>query len=315
MNIAFLKFRIRQMVGFIKEVPVVYMILLLLILGSAMVAIFSFMGKQTGAVVIGGGLLLLLLIIHLRRKDYHFICLIETSPWRVFGVDYLLIASPFILIGICQKAWLVTLGILLGCLLISLVRQPASSTAKGLPVPRFIPWELFEIRTGFRRNGGWVVFLLAGALAGLPLPYVSFAFLWFYTLLIAENYRICESKAILCSGELPVGSFLWRRIRKNISLYVITIFPVCLFYLLIRPGEWWLAAGFFILASLNVLLFILYKYAVYEPGKRIVSGQISQTISVLGILIPIFAPLTLLLLVRYSLIARTNLTLYLYAYR
>lgn len=314
MNIAFFKFRIRQLVGFIKEVPVPYMIILLIMLGSALIAIYFFMENKTEGVIVGGCLLLLLLIIHLRRKDYHFICLVETSPWQVFGMDYLLVAFPFILIGIWQKAWLVTLGIIAGCMLISFIKQPFSATSKGFSVPRFIPWELFEIRTGFRSYGGWSVFLLIGALAGLLFPYASFGFLWFYTLTISDSFRVCESKAILCSRELPAGSFLWRKIRINTGCYMISILPVCFLYILIRPVEWWLASVFFLLASLNVLLYILYKYAVYEPGKRITSGQISLILSALGILIPVFIPFTFLLLIRYYIMARTNLNPYLYAY-
>jgi hypothetical protein len=90
--------------------------------------------------------------------------------------------------------------------------------------------------------------------------------------------------------------------------------PVCLIYTLIRPGDWWLAWGFFVLAVLNIILFIVSKYALYEPGKKIVSGLVSTGFSLMGILIPFLAPLTLFLLIRYYLMARRNLTPYLYAY-
>lgn len=312
-NNAFLIFRCRQIGGFVKELPVPYLVIILLMVAAFLLAVYAFMGSREGALMSGCGVLLPVYLIHIRRKDYHFVCLVDTGAWRVFFVDYLLISWPVMLLGIIQGSWYVLPGLVAGCGLISLIRQPSWKTGKGFPVPSIIPWELFEFRAGFRKYGGWLLLMYVGALVGLLLPYLSFAFLWFFTAFFVENFRVCESKAVLCSRELPAGRFIHRKLWTYGCFFMLFVLPICLLYAGIRPAEWWLPAAFLILASLNVLVSILYKYAVYEPEKKIVGGM-SLAISFIGILVPVLAPFTLLLLIRYYSIARKNVKPYLYAY-
>jgi hypothetical protein len=252
--------------------------------------------------------------VHLRRKDYHFICMADERAWRVFFADYLLFSTPFLLLLLWRGGWLVAMGVVAGYAGVSLIRQPFRQVAKGFPVPAFIPFRAFEMRTLFRRNGGLLVVSYLGAFAGLLLPYASFAPLWFCVVFVTGGFRDCESIALLNAYEMGTKRFLHYKIRLNAGLYSLAAMPPCLIYTLIRPGDWRLALGFFVLAVLNIVLFIVSKYALYEPGKKIVSGQMSAGLSLMGILVPFLAPVTLFLLIRYYLMARRNLTPYLYAY-
>ena len=107
----------------------------------------------------------------------------------------------------------------------------------GFPVPRFIPAEAFEVRSGLRKYGGWALFFYAGAFAGLLLPYVSFVSLWFLAIFWVEFFRDCEPEVVLCSRELPFVRFICRKTARNLCLYALVTAPVCLLYTIVRPGE------------------------------------------------------------------------------
>ncbi|MDH6303535.1 hypothetical protein M2459_000531 [Parabacteroides sp. PF5-5] len=309
-----MKFRLVQGGKFVRDMPFPYLLLLLGIVGIGLYALHLFIQDIGKGLICGGVLLGVVCLIHFRRKDFHFIFLASEHPWQVFFMDYLLLSFPILILEIMQGFWFISVGIIVGCLAISFLKQPFHRNVKGFPVPGIIPHNAFEIRANIRRYGGWLMLLYASAYAGLFFPYASLACLWFYTIFFLASFGDCESIAILNVSEKPAGAFLRNKIGLNLRLYLITIVPVCLFYTLIRPGDWWLALGFLVLASLNVALFIVAKYAVYEPNKRDANTQISLGLSVFSILVPFLAPLPLLLLTRYYIKAHRNLNSYLYAY-
>ena len=73
MNSAFLRFRLRQAGKFIREIPVIYLVILTGILLIAGIALYQFTKDLHGSLIIAGILLVFLSLIQLRRKDYHFI--------------------------------------------------------------------------------------------------------------------------------------------------------------------------------------------------------------------------------------------------
>ncbi|MDR1557159.1 MAG: hypothetical protein LBS88_09030 [Tannerellaceae bacterium] len=313
-NTFFLRFRFRQAGKFLREIPLLYLLALLVLSAVAGSALYAFMERRAGAWAVAAGLLLLLSLLHLRRKDYHFVCLAEAAAWQVFGLDYLLLSLPVLILEAVQGHGFMVPIIVLGCMGIGWIKQPYYQTARGFPVPRFIPAEAFEVRTGFRRLGGWLLVFYLGAFVGLLLPYVSFVLLWFFMLFWTEFFRDCEPELMLCSRELPARRFIYTKLAVNLRLFAIAAAPVCLLYTALRPGDWWLACGFFVLSVLNIALLVLMKYALYRPHHKLVSGQVGLFLSMAGVVIPFLSPLTLLLLVRYAILSRRNLTSYLYVY-
>ena len=99
MNSAFLRFRLRQAGKFIREIPVIYLVILTGILLIAGIALYQFTKDLHGSLIIAGILLVFLSLIQWRRKDYHFIYLAEEKAWKVFSMDYLLLSLPVLIIG------------------------------------------------------------------------------------------------------------------------------------------------------------------------------------------------------------------------
>lgn len=129
-----------------------------------------------------------------------------------------------------------------------------------------------------------------------------------------EYPKTGDITAMLCTQELPAGRFLRRKLCLYIRLYTLAIAPVCLLYLILHPDQGWLVPLFAISGMLSVALMILSKYAAYLPNTRIRAGQVAVSFALIGILLPVLAPLTLLLLAKKYRTAYRNLTSYLYAY-
>lgn len=314
MNSAFFRFRLRQFEKFIREVPVIYLIIMTGLLLIAGIALYGFTKELKGSLIIATILMALLLLLQLRRKDYHFILLAEEKPWKVFSMDYLLISFPIFVIILLHSFWYVSLAIIAGCLCIGFIKQPFHRTNRGMTPPKWIPAEAFEFRSGIRQYGGLLLFLYASAWIGLLLPFASLASLWFFTVILSDAFRYSEPERILCSQERPVRSFLHRKLVLNLKLFLCATIPVCGVYILLYPAHWWFILTFLVAISLNMALFITTKYAYYWPDTKITAGQVPAGIAIASIFLPVLLPVTLLFLIKNYLAACRNLKTYLYAY-
>lgn len=314
MNSAFFRFRLRQFKKFIFEIPVIYLILLMGIALIAGIALYEFTKELKGSLIVATILLAAITLLQLRRNDYHFVLLAEEKTWKVFGMDYLLLSLPVVIIILLNSFWYISLGVMVGCIGIGFVEQPFRRTNRGIDPPEWIPAEAFEIRSGIRQYGGILLVLYASAWVGLLLPYASLASLWFFTVFFSDMFRYSESEQILFSQERSAKRFLSRKLRVNLKLYLCATGPVCLVYILLYPEQWWLAITFLVAIMLNLILFVMTKYAYYWPNTKITAGQVPIGLAMLSIFLPVLLPVILFFLIKNYLAACRNLTTYLYAY-
>lgn len=313
-NTRFLYFRLQQGTKFIKEFPVPYFLLFLLLFLIVGYICFGWIKETPNASLLAGVLSVFMLYIHLQRKDYHFICLLEENSYKVFGVDYFLLSSPLLALLLIRQQWMPALLLLTAGMGISFIKQPFRKNRTGIPVPDILPFNAFEIRAGFRYAGIAMVFFYLAGWGALLLPYLSLGILFLYTACFLNCFSAFESLPVLLSGEYTPIQFLKNKLKTNLAVYGISLLPVCMAYILIYPDQWWIITYYFIVSCLNIALFIFTKYAFYIPGKKLVNGQIGVGFSFLGIILPFFAPFTLLFLIKYYRKAIVQLKPYLDAY-
>lgn len=314
MNKAIIHFRFRQLWKVICEIPVLYLLCIILFTGVIIVVLYRLSATVTGTLLISLFLLCGLYALHVKRRDYHFIYLVEEKPWRIFVTEYLLLSFVFIVIIALHGYLWMGLAIIAGCIVIPLKTQKTHRISKGLPVPSFIPYKAFELRAGFRRYGWFLLFLYLISCVGLFFPYISLAALWLFTLLWMDFFRISEPLSIICANEIGPGRFLHLKIMLYIRLYIFPVFPVCIAYSIIYTGLSWYAMLFCFYGLLNIVLIVVSKYAYYSPQSKISAGNVAITFSLFGMLLPLFLPVTLFYLIKNYLAARRNLIPYLDAY-
>lgn len=314
MNHAIIRFRLRQIWKIIKEIPIPYLLLITGLLAFGMVFLSRMMQDVQQASVVGGIWLLFLWGLHAGRRDFHFIELVEASPWRIFFLEYLLLSLPVIVLEVACGWFVVVLAIMLACLIFALKKQGFRRVKNGLSVPQFIPVEAFELRAGIRRQGLVFLILYIGALAAVGISYLSLAFVWLMLCVLTEAFKMSEPLSLVCVQELPDGKFLWRKIGLNTSLPTVALLPVYLIYLAFHPEDWLFVGLFFLYGVLNTMLIIVTKYAYYRPDAKVMAGQIAFFISMFGMVFPVLFPVTVFYLIKYYWAARRNLKTYLYVY-
>ncbi|GHT43661.1 hypothetical protein FACS189438_1310 [Bacteroidia bacterium] len=226
-NAPFFKFHSRRFIAVVKDIPLLYMALLLVMLAGGGTALFVFMETAKGAWLTGDGMVFILLLFHLRRDDYHFVHLVAERPRQVFAAGYALLSLPVVLLEVARGFFPVAAAVMAGCAAVGCIKQPRRRS-KSFPVPRLVPVEVFEIRTGFRRHGLVLLMFYLGAYAALLLPYLSFVLLWFCLCFMLESFNCCEPAALLRSRELAPRRFLQRKISANLRFSALLIAPVCI---------------------------------------------------------------------------------------
>ncbi|MDR1525695.1 MAG: hypothetical protein LBS79_10670, partial [Tannerella sp.] len=112
MNIDFVKFRLRRFVSVMKDIPLFYMAIIIVMMIVGGFGLFTVTDTVKGGLIAGGGWIFILLCVHFRRKDYHFVCLVEERPWRVFAADYVLLSLPVLLLEIVRGFLPVALAVI-----------------------------------------------------------------------------------------------------------------------------------------------------------------------------------------------------------
>jgi len=90
--------------------------------------------------------------------------------------------------------------------------------------------------------------------------------------------------------------------------------PPLVLYTLLHPEHWIIVAVFGVLNTLQLLYFIVGKYARYRAGVRVQSGSLLTGLVTLSVVVPFFIPIAPILCVRDTILALRRLKPYLYVY-
>ena len=95
MNSAFLRFRLRQAGKFIREIPVIYLVILTGILLIAGIALYQFTKDLHGSLIIAGILLVFLSLITAKRLSFYLSCREESLESIQYGLLLTVLAGPY----------------------------------------------------------------------------------------------------------------------------------------------------------------------------------------------------------------------------
>jgi hypothetical protein len=131
-----------------------------------------------------------------------------------------------------------------------------------------------------------------------PLPYASIAFIWLLTALVSSFFLDCEGREVVESSGVGPREFLVRKMLLHSSFALVVLCLPLFLHLIFRPGEWMIVAFIILMVVLNVCLFVVSKYASWEPGGKGGANEMIFSFSVISILIPFLLPLPLFFLIR-----------------
>jgi hypothetical protein len=253
----------------------------------------------------------MLLFLQLYRPDKRLIFLIAKQPWLIFGGEYGVLLLPIFIVLILLKNPLGVLILGISILCIALINKNLYQNKGVSYFSKLLPPSAFEWRAGMRKSGLIVLlfYILAVAFSGVRV--IPFIFLFLGLTLISQFFYSCEPLSILCLTSDNSAAFLRKKIKQSIMIYSLMTLPIIVLAMVFVPDLWFLGPIFYFLAIVNIANFISMKYTFFHPNSTMGAGNLLTSFSLFGTIIPLFAPVQLILLGWYYFQAHKKLKYYL----
>lgn len=296
----------------LEELTVFHLIALIWLIVFMVVLPLLQMGfKDNNALIVTGLGIFGISFLHLNRPDKNLISIISEKPFKIFNAEYLVLLIPIIGILIYTRNIVLGIGILGLVLGISLIQKRLSAHKGTAIFSKYLPKSAFEWRAGMRKKGLLVVAFYLLALGFSWVRILPFLLLFFALVVIASFFYSCEPLSILCLSDKTARQFLWCKIIQSLKIYTVITIPVIGVALFFSSDIWYVGVLFYVLACLNILSFILAKYAFFQPQSSIGGGSVLSSLCLLGCVIPFLAPLPLIMPLVYYFKAHKKLAYYL----
>lgn len=296
----------------LEELTAFHLIALVLLIIFMVVLPLLQMGfKDKNALILIGVSIFCILFFHLSRPDKNLISIISEKPFKIFNAEYLVLLAP--VIGILIYTRNIGLGIVLLGLVggVSLIQKRLSAHKGAAIFSKYLPKSAFEWRAGMRKNGLLILTFYLLALGFSWVRILPFLLLFFALVVIASFFYSCEPLSILCLSDKTARQFLWHKTTQSLKIYTVMTVPVIGVAVFFNSDIWYVGVLFYIMACLNLLSFILAKYAFFQPQSSIGGGSVLSSLCLLGCVIPFLAPLPLIMPLVYYFKAHKKLAYYL----
>ncbi|PAC28334.1 hypothetical protein BWI92_19685 [Flectobacillus sp. BAB-3569] len=253
---------------------------------------------------------------HQNRKDKRLLQQIFLEKtWLVFLFEYEMFSIPFVVWNVLwSQNWLygsLTIGIVA---LMARLQPNLAINWQGFQLNHpWIPPSQFEWRAHFRRNGWGIYSLYLLTIVIGVWHWAGFIGLGVVTISLAGCYNHCESLLILKLEHSSARRFLKEKILTQYLLFGKFVAPIVFWYIFRFPEHWLAYLILLFFYFLNFVVLILNKYKSYIPNESVTSGNVYVGMILLGMLLPYFFPISIVLFVVFYPKAIKNLQTYFYA--
>lgn len=283
-------FRLRQAFRMLKSVG------WLLVLALPLFGVY-FLGilqatKTTNSIIIGLVLSLIIGSIHFYRKDGDFLKHLSVPSKLIFLIEYNgLLLTTSLPILILYGKWEI-FSIANGAAFLMVLFKPgllANQQSSTRPIPKFIPVELFEWRSGLRKYYSYAIIIYLVGLIFCNYIGSALAVTILWAMMSVSFYEEIESKELLENIHFKYG-LLKRKVISHSLLFHFLLLPHYVLFLVFHGQYWYILTIAIGLSQLLLAFSIFYKYAVYRPGRRRTYNQTATGLFIGGFLIPFLAP-------------------------
>lgn len=314
MILEILSIRVKQLFRIIIQIGVFRTIFLSGLLSLFLVYVFIILSEKTYHIYLLGVFITLLLAIQIKRKDKVFLNIYAKKPQLVFFVEYLILSIPLIIPQIYYELWTWLCLFLLSLSIVPFLNLNIKQSSINSIFQRAIPNDNFEWKSGVRKNlilliSLWTIGLIT-SFYFMTVPIIIFVL----GVIILNFYEKPEPLQILLAPELNSKKFLQQKIKNHLIVFYSLITPLILLSIAFNPEYYYILLIECCAFSFLLIYTILLKYAFYKPNVKSGATQIYTNIGVLGLLLPIFLPIILILSIRFLFKASNNLNFYLNDY-
>ena len=296
----------------IISVPILY-IFLFTVIAAILYVIYQQLNKTPNSYIVGVLSILVLLSVHTGRKDKGFCRHMMKMPQKLFITEYFMLCSPLIILSFMAESFY---NIIFYCLLPVLIayvpeRKPRNSFKSRLFLFGVTSLEL----VGFiRKHLPFIMILITLSIITCFIPFLPILILLLFLIFMNIAYNENEPLNILLLSEHDSMSFIMKKINDGFLLFLKLSFPTLILYSVFNFDTAWLVPVVPVIAYIAFTLHVGLKYTFYENDNSKTNIPAVAAIGILGIIIPIFLPLTIIQAISYFFQAKQNLNKYLYVY-
>ncbi len=276
--------------------------------------VFNLLGDPHKAFYVFLGLLFLVLVFHFNRRDIAFLQRLFSYPSVPVFVEYLIFTSPFWMLFLFSTSRYLAPAFLLCLGMISLINPAIRSLSLRTGLARVFPTRQFEWRAFSRPNAVFIIAWILLAPLSFFVPYLVLAYNFIFILFCASAYQQCESIEILEAPRLGPLKLLREKLLFFFRFFLVAILPLNVVVVILSALNPFLVLGSLIITLIYGVYFVLTKYAFYKPNEDLSSQSVTSSLVLLGMIIPIFAILAVVLMIRNMFVASRNLNLFLNDY-
>lgn len=302
---------------FYREILRIGFFRIIVLLGiSFMLFVFLYLqtSKFPNAMYASMIVLLLILMLHTKRDDKLFLKINFSSYKWIYFVEYLLISLVLLVFLLIHNFWNIALLTIAVLGIITQLDLKKNRTRYNTRIQKWIPDECFEWKSGVRNLLPIIVIIW---LIGISFSFFvgSVPIALFILGIISLNFlEKGEPYQMIIAFEKDPNKFLSLKIKQQLAILTIISAPMIISFQFFHFQLWYVPFIVYIIFCILQVYAILVKYSFYEPNSKSSAAQIFIGIGFVGLLMPIFAPLIILLSLRFYLKAKQNLSYYLNDY-
>lgn len=314
MIVNLLNIRFKQ---FYREILRIGFLRIIVLLGiSFMLLVFLYLqtSKFPNAMYVSMISLLLILMLHTKREDKLFLKINFSSHNWIYFAEYLLISIVLLIFLLIHNFWNIALLTIAVLGIITQLDLKKNRTSYNTRIQRWIPDECFEWKSGARNLFPIIVIIwLIGVSFSFFVGSVPFAI--FILGIISLNFlEKGEPYQMIIAFEKDPNKFLSLKIKQQLAILTIISTPMIISFQFFHFNLWYVPFIVYIVFCILQVYAILVKYSFYEPNSKSAAAQVFIGIGFVSFMLPVFAPLIILLSLRFYLKAKQNLSQYLNDY-
>jgi hypothetical protein len=170
---------------------------------------------------------------------------------------------------------------------------------------------MFEWRSGLKKVFYFFAVIFIISLLLTPFRLVSIFMLWILSNFISGFFASNESIQLLSVFAMDSRKLIRHKILSTLKYTYLVFVPVLIAYIFFNPADIWFVILFLFNITIYLIFVIVFKYAIYDPGKDFSGNQLILGISQLSVVIPFLLPLPAILALRFYKKAVLNLNQYL----
>jgi hypothetical protein len=230
-------------------------------------------------------------------------------------MEYLFVSLSLLVCLFIHFQWIPSLIYLSGLFFISQLNLPEKMKTRNTRLQKWIPDGNFEWKSGVRKTmyifiSIWLLgMIFSFSPVGVPLSQLLLL------IIILSFYDNIEPYGMIIAYEKNSSAFLFYKLKNSLLPFFLLSLPLIALFVFFHSHIWYVSLIIFCLSIIILSYFILIKYAFFSfPGKLSSPYSFWSIIGVIGVCLPVFAPVLILLIIYFYSKAKTNLNAYLNAY-